>query len=217
MKRQLIMATFFLGALMVAFALPVRTQSQSSTAQQSGTTSAKPKPDAEEAEAGTSQATEALQKATQNPVASLISVPIQNNNNFGVNPGYRNQDVLNIQPVIPIGISKDWNLLVRWITPIVYQPIPNQPSAPETGVYGLGDMLPTFFISPKRPGKVIWGAGPVFQLPTATSNYLGQGKLGIGPSVVVLTQPGHWTLSLCRPRRDQSPHHVVTGRPRVYR
>jgi hypothetical protein len=59
-----------------------------------------------------------LQKATQNPVASLISVPLQNNTNFGVNPGYRNRDVLNIQPVIPIGISKDWNLLARWITPI---------------------------------------------------------------------------------------------------
>ncbi len=196
MKRQLIKATVLVWVLMVEFAPTARPQSQSSTAQQPMTASAKPKPGAEEAEAGTSQATEALQKATQNPVASLISVPVQNNSNFGVNPGYRNQDVLNIQPVIPIGISKDWNLLVRWIAPIVYQPIPNQPSAPETGVYGLGDMLPTFFISPKKPGKVIWGAGPVFQLPTATSNYLGQGKLGIGPSVVVLTQPGHWTLGV---------------------
>jgi hypothetical protein len=56
--------------------------------------------------------------------------------------------------------------------------------------------VPTFFISPKKPGKLIWGAGPVFQLPTATSNYLGQGKLGIGTSVVVLTQPGHWTLGV---------------------
>ena len=93
------------------------------------------------------------------------------------------------QPVIPIGISKDWNLLVRWIMPIVYQPLPNQPGTPETGVYGLGDMVPTFFISPKKPGKLIWGAGPVFQLPTATNYYLGQGKLGLGPSIVVLTHP----------------------------
>ena len=137
-----------------------------------------------------------LQKATQNPVASLISVPLQNNTNFGANPGYRNQDVLNIQPVIPIGISKDWNLLLRWITPIIYQPVPNAPGTPETGEYGLGDMQPTFFISPKKPGKLIWGVGPVFQLPTATNTFLGQGKLGIGPSTVVLTQPGHWTLGL---------------------
>src|SRR5260370_24920660 len=138
--------------------------------------------------------TESLQKATQNPVASLISVPLQNNTNFGVNPGYRNQDVLNIQPVIPIGISKDWNLLVRCITPIIYQPAPNAPGTPETGEHGLGDMEPTFFISPRKPGKVIWGVRPVFQLPTATNRYLGQGKLGTGPSIVALTQPRHWTL-----------------------
>ena len=140
--------------------------------------------------------TGALQKATQNPVSNLISVPLQNNTNFGAKPGYRSQNVLDIQPVIPIGISKDWNLLVRWITPIIYQPVPNAPGTPETGEYGLGDMMPTFFISPKRPGKLIWGVGPVFQLPTATNTFLGQGKLGIGPSTVVLTQPGHWTLGL---------------------
>jgi hypothetical protein len=139
---------------------------------------------------------EALAKATQNPVASLISVPVQNNSNFGISPGYRTQDVLNLQPVIPVGISKDWNLIVRWITPIVYQPLPSQPGNPETGVYGFGDMVPTFFVSPKKPGKLIWGVGPVFQLPTATSEYLGQGKLGLGPSIVLLTQPGHWTLGV---------------------
>ena len=137
-----------------------------------------------------------LQKATQNPVASLISVPLQNNTNFGANPGYRNQNVLDIQPVIPIGITKDWNLLVRWITPIIYQPVPNAPGTPETGDYGLGDMQPTFFISPRKPGKLIWGVGPVFQLPTATNKYLGQGKVGTGPSIVALTQPGHWTLGV---------------------
>jgi hypothetical protein len=154
----------------------------------------KPKP--EEKEAAASAGTEALQKATQNPVASLISVPIQNNNNFGVSPGYRTQDVLNLQPVVPLGISKDWNLIVRWIMPIIWQPLPNPPATPQTGVYGFGDMLPTFFLSPKRPGKLIWGAGPVFQLPTATNTFLGQGKLAIGPSAVALTQPGHWTLGV---------------------
>jgi len=156
--------------------------------------SAKPSP--EEKQAAASAGTEALQKATQNPVASLISVPVQNNNNFGVSPGYRTQDILNIQPVVPVGISKDWNLIIRVITPIIWQPLPNQPSAPETGVYGLGDMVPTFFLSPKKPGKLIWGLGPVFQLPTATNNFLGQGKLGIGPSAVALMQPGHWTIGV---------------------
>ena len=147
---------FLLCVVLVAFALPARSQDQSSTVSQTGTSTAKAKANGEEAEAGTNEAPEALQKATENPVASLISVPVQNNLNFGVNPGYRNQDVLNIQPVIPIGVSKDWNLIIRWIAPIIYQPIPNAPGAPETGEYGLGDMVPSFFISPKKPGKLIW-------------------------------------------------------------
>ena len=138
--------------------------------------------------------TDSLQKATQNPVSSLISVPIQNNSNFGINPGDRTQDVLNIQPVVPLSISKDWNLVIRWITPIVYQPLPSESTNTGTGVYGFGDMQPTFFFVPKKATKWIWGAGPILQLPTATSDYLGQGKLGLGPSVVLLTQPGHWTI-----------------------
>jgi hypothetical protein len=191
MKKKLIpKATFLLCILLVGFAPLSRSQGQTNSG------SAQSKEKEEEAEANTGASTEALQKATQNPVASLISVPVQNNSNFGVNPGYRTQDVLNIQPVIPVGIASNWNLLVRWIMPIVWQPLPNPPSTPETGEYGLGDMVPTFFISPRKPGKLIWGAGPVFQLPTATNTFLGQGKLGLGPSIVVLTQPGHWTLGV---------------------
>src|SRR5271163_114795 len=110
-----------------------------SDAKASGQNSGKAQPKADEPEANTNAGTEALQKATQNPVASLISVPIQNNNNFGIDPGYRTQDVLNIQPVIPVGISKNWNLIIRWIMPIVYQPLP--PVDPQTGAYGFGDMV----------------------------------------------------------------------------
>jgi hypothetical protein len=195
LERQMMQKiAILLCLLLTSLAAAAQSQDQSSSVPPAGTNTANAKPKEDEAEAGTSESTEALQKATQNPVASLISVPVQNNLNFGVNPGYRNQDVLNIQPVIPMSISTNWNLLVRWIAPIVYQPIPNPSGTPETGVSGLGDMVPTFFISPKKPGKLIWGIGPVFQLPTATNTYLGQGKLGIGPSVVVLTQPGHWTL-----------------------
>ena len=140
---------------------------------------------------------DALRKASQNPIANLISVPVQNNSNFGVSPGYRTQDVLNIQPVIPLHVSKDWNLIVRWVTPIVWQPLPSQsPSSPEAGAYGFGDMQPSFFLSPKKTGKVIWGAGTVVQLPTATSRYLGQGKLGLGPTLVLLAQPSHFTIGI---------------------
>jgi hypothetical protein len=135
--------------------------------------------------------TEDLQKATQNPVASLITVPVQNNSNFGYGPFDRTQDILNIQPVIPVNITENWMLITRIIQPIVWQPDPTENSG---GQYGLGDMNPTFFFSPAKPGKVIWGVGPAFLIPTATSSILGQGKFGIGPSAVALIQPGHWTL-----------------------
>ncbi|MGB7436326.1 MAG: hypothetical protein WBR26_02470 [Candidatus Acidiferrum sp.] len=142
--------------------------------------------------------TDALRNAAQNPVASLISVPLQDNFNFGIGPADRTQNVLNIQPVIPMSVSKDWNLIVRWITPVIYQPLPvaQLPGTPlqSTGVYGLGDMNPSFFLVPKK-SKIIWGVGPTVVLPTATNTtYLGQGKLSVGPSVVVLVQPPHWTI-----------------------
>ncbi|HMD21962.1 MAG TPA: hypothetical protein VKH40_16675, partial [Alloacidobacterium sp.] len=132
-----------------------------------------------------------LQKAVQNPVASLISVPVQNNSNFNYGPYSRSQDVLNIQPVIPARISENWNLITRIIQPIVWQPYPNQNTG---GEYGLGDMNPTFFLSPAKPGKLIWGVGPTFVIPTATSDITGQGQFSLGPSIVLLTQPKHWTI-----------------------
>jgi hypothetical protein len=141
--------------------------------------------------------TDELRKAAQNPVASLISVPVQDNFNFNITPGERTQNVLNIQPVIPARLSENWNLITRIITPIVYQPLPStEGQITPQGVYGLGDMNPSFFLSPAKPGKVIWGVGPAIVLPTATSIYLGQGKWSMGPSVVILTQPGHWTLGV---------------------
>jgi hypothetical protein len=141
---------------------------------------------------------EELRKEAQNPVAALISVPFQSNLNFNIGPADRTQSVLNVQPVIPFSVSKDWNLIVRWITPIIYQPIsvPQESGPPlqTTGVHGLGDMNPSFFLVPKK-SKIIWGIGPTFVLPTATNTtYLGQGKFSMGPSLVILAQPPHWTI-----------------------
>jgi hypothetical protein len=138
-----------------------------------------------------SNSTEALQKATQNPVANLISVPLQNNTNFDIGPYNRTQDVLNIQPVIPTHLTKNWMLISRIIQPIVWQPYPTETTG---GEYGFGDMNPTFFLSPAKPKKIIWGAGPAFVIPTATDTILGQGKFSLGPSFVALAQPGHWTI-----------------------
>jgi hypothetical protein len=139
----------------------------------------------------TAEDTAALAKATQNPVASLISVPMQNSANFDVGPFDRTQNVLNIQPVIPVRISENWNLITRIIQPIVWQPYPDSIAG---GQSGFGDMNPTFFLSPAKSSKLIWGAGPAIVIPTATSKLLGQGKFSMGPSVVALTQPGNWTI-----------------------
>ena len=121
----------------------------------------------------------------------MISVPLQNNTGFGVGPYDRDQNVLNIQPVIPVRISENWNLINRIIQPIVWQSNVQQPSQ---GWFGLGDMNPTFFLSPAKPHKLIWGVGPTFVIPTATADQLGQGKFSLGPAVVLLTTPGHWVI-----------------------
>jgi hypothetical protein len=138
-----------------------------------------------------SNSASSLQKATQNPVANLISVPLQNNSNFGIGAYDRSQDVLNIQPVIPVKLNDRWNLIMRIIQPVVWQPYPTVNTG---GEYGFGDMNPTFFVSPGKPGKLIWGIGPAFVVPTATNDILGQGKFSLGPSFVALAQPGHWTV-----------------------
>jgi hypothetical protein len=103
------------------------------------------------------QDTAALAKATQNPVASLISLPIQNSSNFGVGSYDRTQNVINIQPVVPVLISENWNLITRIIQPIVWQPYPSSAAG---GQSGFGDMNPTFFLSPAKPGKLIWEPVP---------------------------------------------------------
>ena len=136
---------------------------------------------------------ESLAKDSQNPVADLISVPFQNNTNFELEPYNRIQNVLNIQPVIPAHISSQWNIITRIILPVISQPILPQPSG---SIFGIGDLNPTFFLSPGKPGKLIWGIGPVFLFPTATKPLLGQGKYSAGPSAVLLTMPGHWVIGV---------------------
>jgi hypothetical protein len=125
-----------------------------------------------------------LAKKTQNPVADLISVPFQNNFNFSAGPKDAMIYVLNVQPVIPLRLTEDWNLITRLITPII-----NQPSLFDgaDSAFGLGDINPTFFLSPAKPGELIWGVGPTFTLPTATDSLLGTRKWSMGPAAVALT------------------------------
>ena len=147
-----------------------------------------------EAGGGSDDAGELANKLS-NPVASLISVPFQSN--FDFNGGEKNDKfkyTLNVQPVIPMSISQDWNLITRIIMPVIYQEayFPGQGDN-----FGTGDTTPSFFFSPKAPWHGwIWGAGPVFLLPTATDTALGSGKWGAGPTIVVLQQTRGWTVGL---------------------
>lgn len=131
--------------------------------------------------------TEELAKKAQNPVADMISVPVQSNFNFNTGPSKATVDVFNLQPVIPFHITKDWNLITRTILPIVNQPslAPGYPSA-----FGLGDLNPTFFFSPSKPSKFIWGFGPTMTIPTGTDSILTSGKWSAGPAAVLLTIQG---------------------------
>jgi hypothetical protein len=133
---------------------------------------------------------EELAKAAQNPVADLISLPFQNNTNFGYGPDDEIQNVLNIQPVVPFHLSENWNLITRTIAPLIYQPEVVEGSGDESG---LGDINLTAFFSPKSPTKgIIWGVGPIFVFPTATDEKLGSEKWNAGPSAVALTIQGPW-------------------------
>jgi hypothetical protein len=126
---------------------------------------------------------EELAKLAQNPVGNLISVPFQNNTNYNVGPLNGNQNILNIQPVIPIEISPEWNIITRTIVPVISQPKFSQDSERKNGI---GDTVLSVFLSPAKPGHWIWGVGPVAQLPTNTSDELGNKNWGLGPTFVVL-------------------------------
>ena len=139
------------------------------------------------------QDAEELAKKLSNPVASLISVPLQYNYDQDIGTANGHKSFINVQPVIPITLNKDWNLISRTILPIVDQTNIAGPSGSQSGI---GDIVQSLFFSPKEPtsGGLIWGAGPVFLLPTASDSLLGAEKWGLGPTGVVLTQRGPWTM-----------------------
>jgi len=135
--------------------------------------------------------TEELARSAQNPMAKMISFPIQNNTNFRFGPLEKTQNVTNIQPVIPFNLGEDWLLISRTIAPFIYQPELIEGQGSE---FGLGDISQALFIGPSNPGSFIWGAGPIFLLPTATDKRLGAGKWGAGPACVGLTMRGPWVF-----------------------
>jgi hypothetical protein len=144
------------------------------------------------AESATSEQ-EAAKNAAQNPLANTISVPFQNNTYYNVGPDKGTVNALIVEPVIPIKLNANWNIITRTIVPIL--------RAPSLGpgvdsVSGLGNIQPQFYFSPSRPGpgKIIWGIGPQLWLPTATNDRLGVNKFGGGIDGVIVTSRGHFMI-----------------------
>ena len=156
-------------------------------------------PDKEAAETSDSsdvsnEASEAeLAKKLANPLAAMISLPMQLNydQDFGVDDT-GDRFLMNLQPVVPISLNKDWNLISRSIVPVVTQ---NEFFAGAGRQTGLGDTVQSLWFSPAKPTDkgLVWGIGPVILIPTATDDLLGGGKWGLGPTAVALRHVGSWT------------------------
>lgn len=136
---------------------------------------------------------EAAKNAAQNPVANTISIPFQNNTYYNAGPDKGMVNALLVEPVIPIRLNANWNIVTRTIVPILREP---SIGAGTDSVSGLGNIQPQFFFSPTHPapGGIIWGIGPQLWLPTATDDRLGVNKFGGGISGVILTRRGHFML-----------------------
>lgn len=136
------------------------------------------------------QGAAALAKAAQNPIADMISLPFQSNTNFDVGPLKKTQEILNIQPVYPVNLNAEWNLITRTIVPVISQPAFTSGQDRE---FGIGDVQFSAFLSPKQAvGGWVWGAGAIAQLDTATDDRLGQGAWGLGPTAVALHLGKTW-------------------------
>ena len=132
-----------------------------------------------------------LAEKVQNPVAKMVSVPLQNNTNFDIGPYHRASNVLNVQPILPLALTNDWNLINRVILPIGYAPDINSLT---DGASGVGDVQWTGLVSPNKTGEITWGVGPVLQFPTATQTVLGTGHWTLGPSAAGVWQRRPWTV-----------------------
>jgi hypothetical protein len=140
------------------------------------------------------ESSEDLAKKLQNPVASLISVPVQSNWDFGIGRAEAMRFTVNVQPVIPISLGQSWNLIMRTIVPFIHA---ESPTREGDSAGGIGDITQSFFFSPTAPvGGWILGAGPVFLYPTASDDVLGSEKWGAGPTAVLLRQESGFTYGI---------------------
>jgi len=134
---------------------------------------------------------EAMVRESQNPLSKVISLPFQGNVNMGIGPDYQTGYLMNIQPVMPVTLSDKLLMINRLILPVMGNP---SFYTGEDRQWGLGDANYTAWLSPNKPGKVLWGAGMSFVLPTGTEPSMTADKWAMGPSLVVVMMPGKWTM-----------------------
>ena len=135
-----------------------------------------------------------LAKKLQNPIGDLYSFPFQNNTNFNYGPQKGTQDILNVQPVIPIHLNDNWNIITRTILPLIWQPS-LQPA--QTVPFGTGPTTFSAFLSPKNPTNGwLWAIGPVVQLPTISNKSLGSNVWGGGPTGALVYMKGPWVTGV---------------------
>ena len=135
-----------------------------------------------------------IAKKLQNPIGDLYSFPFQNNTNFGFGPHHGTQDILNIQPVIPIHVNDDWNIITRTVLPVVWTPdLSPAPSVP----FGTGPTTFSAFLSPAKSTEGwVWGLGPAVQVPPISSATLGSNVWGGGPTAVLVYRKGPWVAGV---------------------
>jgi hypothetical protein len=183
-----------LAARLASVALPIiavtsgaLAQEQTASAAEAATPAADP---GAEHDASADQDVTELAKKLQNPIGNLISFPFQSLTNFSYGPNHGAQEVLNIQPVIPIHITSNWNIITRTILPLVWQPS-LQPA--KSVPFGTAPITFSAFLSPANPvNGWLWGFGPVTQIPVASSPTLGSNVWGLGPTGVLVYMKGPW-------------------------
>jgi hypothetical protein len=145
-------------------------------------------------DSGSDEDASALAKKLQNPIGDLYSFPFQNNTNFNAAPTKGTQDILNIQPVIPIHVNDDWNVITRTILPLLWQPS-LEPA--HTAPFGTGPTTFSAFLSPSKPvNGWLWAIGPVFEIPTISDKSLGSNIWGAGPTGALVYMKGPWVTGV---------------------
>ncbi len=124
-----------------------------------------------------------------NPFAGVIKLPIQFTTGFGVGAYHRVGESLNIEPLVPVALNSNWDLIAQPNLSVTYAPGPNEQ-------FGLEDLQTSFFLTPAREKTWIWGIGPIFQFPTATSKGLGTGRWSAGPTAALIYEQGPWFIGV---------------------